>query len=58
MKSVRWMLSFIDDLAGAIYDVMKMLLKGISYILAGMLIVGAPLYIQAMIFEWIANMMT
>lgn len=56
MKGVRWMLGFIDDLAGAIYDVMKMLLKGLGYIFAGMLIVGVPLYLLAMIFEWIGNM--
>lgn len=56
MKGVRWVLGFIDDLAGAIYDVMKIPLKCISYLLAGMLIAGVPLYLLAMIFEWIGNM--
>lgn len=49
------MLRFIDDLAGAIYDVLLMLLKGLSYVLAGMLIVGVPLYAITWIFVWIAN---
>ncbi|WP_162835038.1 hypothetical protein [Planococcus sp. CAU13] len=45
------MLKFIDDLAGTIYDVFSLLLKGLSYFIAGVLIVGAPLYLIAWIFE-------
>lgn len=45
------MLRFIDDLAGLIYDVFDILLKGLSYVIAGMLIVGVPLYVIA----WILN---
>ena len=43
--------SFIDDLAGAIYDVLKFIIKSICYILAGMLIVGVPLYLIAFAFS-------
>ncbi len=42
---------FIKDLAGAIYDAIKFILKSISYILAGMLIVGVPLYLIAFVFN-------
>lgn len=45
------MLRFIDDLAGAIYDVLKMLLKGLSYFIAGVLIVSVPLYLIAWLFD-------
>lgn len=38
------MLRFVDDLAGAVYDILKFILKSICYLLAGMLIVGAPMY--------------
>jgi hypothetical protein len=49
------MLRFIDDLAGAIYDVFKMLLKAISYIAAGMLIVGVPLYALAWVLRFVSE---
>lgn len=39
------MKGFVDDLAGAIYDVLQMLLKGFSYFLAGGLIVSAAMYL-------------
>lgn len=41
----------MDDLAGAVYDILKAVLKGFSYILAGMLIVGVPMYAIAWIFR-------
>lgn len=45
------MRGFIDDLAGAIYDVIKFTIKSISYFLAGMLLVGVPLYLIALVFN-------
>lgn len=45
------MLSFIDDLAGAISDVIKFIFTSICYVLAGTLIVGVPMYIIAIIFK-------
>lgn len=39
------MAKFIDDLAGAIYDVMKFIITSICYVLAGMIMVGIPLYV-------------
>ncbi len=45
------MTNFIDDLAGAIYDVFKFILMCICYIVAGMLIVGVPLYLITLIFS-------
>ncbi|WP_282032799.1 hypothetical protein [Metabacillus indicus] len=35
---------FIDDFAGSISDFLKGIFKSICYFLAGMLIVGIPLY--------------
>ncbi|MDN7243044.1 hypothetical protein QWY14_14665 [Planococcus sp. N028] len=49
------MLSFIDDLAGAIYDVFSVLLKGLSYILAGMIIVAVPLYVIMWILMFVSE---
>ena len=43
------MLKFIDDFAGAVFD----LIKSISYFIAGILIVGLPLFLLAKFFEWI-----
>ncbi|WP_172460197.1 MULTISPECIES: hypothetical protein [Priestia] len=45
------MARFINDLAGAIYDFFKFIFKCISYIFAGMLIVGVPLYLIALVFK-------
>jgi len=44
------MARFIDDLTGAIYDFFKFIFKCIYYIIAGMLIVGVPLYLIALVF--------
>jgi len=43
------MLKFIDDFAGAVSD----LIKSISYFIAGIFIVGVPLFLLAKFFEWI-----
>ncbi|MET4562336.1 hypothetical protein [Lysinibacillus parviboronicapiens] len=45
------MLRFIDDLAGAIYDVFKIIIKLLCYFFAGVLIVGIPLWLIAKFFE-------
>lgn len=45
------MLKFIDDLAGAIFDLIKLF----CYFLAGVLIVGVPLYGIAWFFTWIGS---
>ncbi|MEK4761367.1 hypothetical protein MHH85_14030 [Viridibacillus sp. FSL E2-0187] len=47
------MLRLIDDLVGAIYDFIKFIFTSISYLFAGMLIVGVPLYLIALAFEWL-----
>ncbi|MFK8793434.1 hypothetical protein [Planococcus plakortidis] len=46
-------MGIIDDLAGAIYDVLAWILWGFSYLAAGALIVGVPLYSIAFLFEWL-----
>lgn len=45
------MKSFVNDLAGAIHDI----LYYVSYFIAGLLIVGVPLYLVALLFGWISN---
>ncbi|WP_175401717.1 MULTISPECIES: hypothetical protein [Lysinibacillus] len=45
------MAKFIDDLAGAIYDVIKFVLQSLGYLIAGMLIVAIPLYLIVWVFE-------
>ncbi|WP_176482014.1 hypothetical protein [Paucisalibacillus globulus] len=45
------MRGFVDDLAGAIYDFIKFIIKGFSYLLTGMLIVGIPIFL----FIWLIN---
>ncbi|WP_197280052.1 hypothetical protein [Bacillus sp. FJAT-27251] len=44
------MVKFVDDLAGAIYDVFKFIMKSISYLLAGMIMVAVPTYLIVWIF--------
>ncbi|NGP46405.1 hypothetical protein G4V62_16155 [Bacillaceae bacterium SIJ1] len=44
------MFRFIDDVAGAIYDFFSLAFQGFCYFLAGMLIVGVPLYLIAQFF--------
>ena len=45
------MASFIDDLAGAIYDFFKIIFTSICYLIAGMLIVGIPPYLIDLVFS-------
>ncbi|MEH7239019.1 hypothetical protein [Bacillus sp. JJ1562] len=44
------MVKFVDDLAGAIYDVFKFILKSIGYLLAGGIIVAIPMYFIVWLF--------
>ncbi|MER2125475.1 hypothetical protein [Solibacillus sp.] len=43
------MLKFIDDLAGAVFDVLKL----VSYFIAGVILVAIPLILIAKLFEWL-----
>lgn len=42
---------FIDDLAGAFYDLFKFIFTKLAYLFAGMLIVGVPLYLIVLAFK-------
>ncbi|MFC4403837.1 hypothetical protein [Gracilibacillus xinjiangensis] len=42
---------FVDDLAGAIYDILKFLLSAVSYLLAGAIIVAIPMYLIVWCFD-------
>ncbi|MGG3563156.1 hypothetical protein ABES03_16310 [Neobacillus rhizosphaerae] len=44
------MLRFIHDLVGAVYDVFKFIIRSISYLLAGMIIVAIPMYLFVWVF--------
>ncbi|QMT16230.1 hypothetical protein H1Q58_09585 [Planococcus maritimus] len=46
-------MKLIDDLAGAIYDVLSLMLWGFSYFAAGTILVGGPLYLVSFLFEWL-----
>lgn len=48
-------LRFVEDLAGSIYDLFKFLLTSLSYIMAGMLIVGIPMFLFIFVFNWLFN---
>ncbi|WP_164908546.1 hypothetical protein [Halobacillus litoralis] len=48
------MLRFVNDLAGAIYDAFKFIIKSMSYLFAGAMIVGVPMYLIAWLFEMYA----
>lgn len=39
------MLRFVDDLAGSVYDIFKFIIRSISYLLAGMIIVAVQIYL-------------
>ena len=43
-------LRFVDDLAGAIYDVFKFIIWSFSYLIAGAIIVAVPMYLIVWIF--------
>ena len=45
------MTRFIDDLAGSFYDFIKFIFSSICFLIAGMLIVGVPLYLIALVFN-------
>jgi hypothetical protein len=45
------MARFIDDLAGAIDDFFKFIFTSNCYLVVGMLIVGVPLYLIALVFS-------
>lgn len=49
----RKAMKLIDDLAGAIYDVLSLMLWGFSYFAAGTILVGGPLYLVSFLFEWL-----
>ncbi|MFZ0444760.1 MAG: hypothetical protein WAM95_08990 [Bacillus sp. (in: firmicutes)] len=42
---------FVDDLAGAVYDILKFLLRSFAYLLAGMVIVAVPMYLITWLFR-------
>lgn len=44
------LLRFVDDLAGAIYDILKFSVQSMSYLLLGGLIVAVPMYLVVWIF--------
>lgn len=45
------MLRFVDDLAGAVYDIVKFIIRSICYLLAGMIIVAVPMYLIVWVFR-------
>lgn len=49
------MLRFIDDLSGAIKDLLKTVFIGFCYFIAGILIVGIPIILISYLFVWIAQ---
>ena len=44
-------LRFVDDLAGAVYDIIKFILRSFAYLLAGMVIVAVPMYLISWLFR-------
>lgn len=46
-------MKLIDDLAGAFYDVLHWILWGFSYFVAGVVIIGTPLYLLTFLLEWL-----
>ncbi len=42
---------FTDDLAGAIYDIFRFIIKSIGYLIAGMIIVAVPMYLIVWVFS-------
>ncbi len=43
-------MKFMDDLAGAIFDIFKFMIGSISYLLTGIIIVAVPMYLIVWIF--------
>lgn len=48
------MLRLIDYLAKLIYDVLSIPLYAFSYLITGTLLVGVPLYLIVLLFDWIS----
>ena len=44
------MLRFVDDLVGAVYDLIKFIIRSLCYVLAGMIIVAVTMYLIVWIF--------
>ncbi|MDZ5472960.1 hypothetical protein SM124_14675 [Bacillus sp. 31A1R] len=44
------MVRFVDDLAGAIYDIIKFIIQSVGYLLAGGIIVAIPMYLIVWLF--------
>ncbi|WP_185806845.1 hypothetical protein [Bacillus sp. HMF5848] len=44
------MVRFVDDLAGAVFDFIKFIIKSIGYLLAGGIIVAIPMYLIVWLF--------
>jgi hypothetical protein len=41
---------FVHDLVGAIYDLFKFMIRSLCYLVAGMIMVGVPMYIIVWLF--------
>jgi hypothetical protein len=41
---------FVNDLAEAIYDLFKFIIRSLGYLVAGMIIVGVPMYMIVWLF--------
>ena len=48
-EGMMW-LRFVDDLAGAVYDIIKFILRSVAYLLAGIVIVAVPMYLISWLF--------
>lgn len=44
------MVRLVEDLAGAVYDILKLIIRSISYLFAGMIIVAVPMYVIVWVF--------
>lgn len=49
------MFRFIDDLVGSISDLIKFLITSLGYLIAGMLLVGVPLYLLVQLIGFLTN---
>ncbi len=43
----------IDDLADGLYSFLKSMIRSLCYFIAGMVIVGLPLYLVALAFKYV-----
>ncbi|MFC4323244.1 MULTISPECIES: hypothetical protein [Bacillaceae] len=44
------MVRFVNDLAEAIYDLFKFIIRSLCYLVAGMIMVGVPMYMIVWLF--------